>query len=95
MTISSRTPEGTPHRCPVCGHGLRVEPSLFFGDAPCPRCGTLLWFVQLGDDPRFFDWAETVELRERLMEALGGLEKMNADSLDVMEIGLEVEELEQ
>jgi acyl carrier protein len=41
MTISSRTPEGTPHRCPVCGHGLRVEPSLFFGDAPCPRCGGL------------------------------------------------------
>lgn len=108
MTISSRTPEGTPHRCPVCGHGLRVEASLFFGDAPCPRCGTLLWFIQLGDDPRFFDWAETVELRERLIEAVAAylgmkpeklhaepelLEKMELDSVDLMEIGLEVEEL--
>src|SRR5262245_8107047 len=44
MNISSRTPEGSPNRCPVCGHDLRLEPSQPPGDAPCPACGSLLWF---------------------------------------------------
>src|SRR5262245_23811230 len=45
MTISSRTPEGSPNRCTACGADVRVEPSNPPGDAPCPRCGHLLWFV--------------------------------------------------
>ena len=51
MTSSSRTPEGAPNRCPVCGNSIRIEPSIPPGDAPCPRCGSLLWFAQsiLGD----------------------------------------------
>ncbi len=44
MTISSRTPEGVPNRCPVCDHDFRIEPSLPSGDAPCPACGSLVWF---------------------------------------------------
>ena len=44
MFISSRTPEGTPHRCPVCGADVRIEPSRPGNDAPCPQCGALLWF---------------------------------------------------
>jgi hypothetical protein len=44
MTISSRTPEGDPNQCPLCGHHVRLEPSLGTRDAPCPRCGHLLWF---------------------------------------------------
>jgi hypothetical protein len=44
MNISSRTPEGDPHRCPICGNDLRLEPSQPSGDAPCPSCGSLLWF---------------------------------------------------
>lgn len=43
-TISSRTPEGAPNRCPVCGSSFCVEPSTPPGDAPCPRCGSLAWF---------------------------------------------------
>jgi hypothetical protein len=46
MTISSRTPEGQPNRCPVCDNVLRLEPSRPSGDAPCPFCGSLLWFPQ-------------------------------------------------
>lgn len=42
--ISSRTPEGDPGRCPVCGHDCRVEPSWPTRDGPCPSCGHLLWF---------------------------------------------------
>ena len=51
MVISSRTPEGQPNHCPVCGTPLRIEPSDPAGDAPCPRCGHLLWFAweDLGD----------------------------------------------
>lgn len=44
MTISTRTPEGEPNKCPVCGQRVCVEPSRPPGDAPCPTCGTLLWF---------------------------------------------------
>jgi hypothetical protein len=44
MNISSRTPEGTPNHCVVCGHDLRLEPSIDTRDAPCPFCGHLLWF---------------------------------------------------
>jgi hypothetical protein len=42
--VSSRTPEGDPNRCAVCGHRCRVEPSCLSPDAPCPSCGHLLWF---------------------------------------------------
>ena len=44
MIPSSRTPEGEPNRCPVCGHIVRIEPSRPPGDATCPYCGCLLWF---------------------------------------------------
>jgi anti-sigma B factor antagonist len=45
MVVSSRTPEGQPNHCPVCGSQLRIEPSDPAGDAPCPRCGHLVWFA--------------------------------------------------
>lgn len=44
MDVSSRTPEGVPNRCPVCGKAVVVEPSDPARDAPCPHCGHLLWF---------------------------------------------------
>ena len=44
MVISSRTPEGRPNRCPICGADFRLMPSLPPGDAPCPHCGTLVRF---------------------------------------------------
>ena len=47
MVISSRTPEGVPNRCPICGNSVRTEPSNPFSDAPCNHCGHLLWFASL------------------------------------------------
>ena len=44
MQPASRTPEGEPNRCPICGKEVRLEPSRPPGDAPCPHCGHLLWF---------------------------------------------------
>jgi hypothetical protein len=46
MVISSRTPEGVPNRCPICGSQIRIEPSLPARDAPCPNCGSLVWFAR-------------------------------------------------
>lgn len=44
MIITSRTPEGEPNRCPVCGARILLEPSEPTRDAPCPACGHLLWW---------------------------------------------------
>ena len=51
MEISSRTPEGQANHCTVCGSHMKIEPSDPAGDAPCPRCGHLVWFTweDLGD----------------------------------------------
>lgn len=51
MVTSSRTHEGRNNRCPVCGSEVVIEPSNPAADAPCPRCGHLLWFTHedLGD----------------------------------------------
>lgn len=43
MSISSRTPEGVPSHCAICGTRLELELSDPPGDAPCPRCGCLVW----------------------------------------------------
>jgi acyl carrier protein len=55
--ISSRTPEGFPSKCPVCGVNSNIEFSTVGGDAVCPGCGTLLW--------------QLTALLDRLHEALG------------------------
>lgn len=44
MEIASRTPEGESGSCIVCGHSFYIDPATPCGDAPCPNCGTLLWF---------------------------------------------------
>jgi hypothetical protein len=55
MNASTRTPEGRSGHCPVCGARTCIEPSSPPGDAPCPACGSLMWFsscsvpVQLWD----------------------------------------------
>jgi hypothetical protein len=100
VTISLRTPEGTPNRCPVCGHRFRIEPSQPFGDAPCPACGTLLWFVSDGEGLRFFD-PEATGLVELVASRLGVSPdalrsgqpgQLGLDSLDVVELVMELEE---
>jgi predicted RNA-binding Zn-ribbon protein involved in translation (DUF1610 family) len=44
MSVASRTPEGLPNRCPLCGAEVIIPPSVPAGDAPCPKCGHLIWF---------------------------------------------------
>jgi len=103
MRISSRTPEGIPNRCPVCGSQVRIEPSGPFGDAPCPDCGTLLWFVAVGSETRFF---ESTDKLDRMLDRMiaerfgvcpddvrgGRWRQLGIDSLDVVELIMELEE---
>jgi acyl carrier protein len=107
VTISSRTPEGSPNECPVCRAGVCVEPSRPPGDAPCPSCGTLLWFVAAAHGAMLFD-AETVDaLRERLLEFISKrmgvpkdrlssstsfVEALGVDSLDIVVLVMQLEE---
>jgi acyl carrier protein len=105
VVISSRTPEGSPNRCPVCNKDVRIESSLPFGDAPCPNCGCLLWFVGMPEDRAVFEYAAAELLRERTIELIAknlGVRKeqveanpslaTDLDSLDVVELVMDLEE---
>jgi len=106
-TISSRTPEGSPGRCPVCGQQVRLEVSQPFGDAPCPHCGNLLRFVNVGGNVHLLDEtgerALRAKLRTWIAERLGvdegqigdewkALQQLGVDSLDTVELIMEIEE---
>ena len=82
MSISSRTPEGQPSLCPLCGAEVVVEPSSLFGDATCPICGSLLWYLNfVGDQPRVFDRDRSRGLRERVIAIIAGQLGVDADQI--------------
>ncbi len=70
MTVSSRTPEGESGRCPICDSPIVVEPSSFLGDATCPNCGHLIWFMRLPDEVHAFNTIDDRVLL-RLADYLG------------------------
>ena len=82
MTISTRTPEGFPHRCPVCGKTTNLEPAFPGGDSCCPSCGHLLWWFR----NRFHGFIddETFGLATTLSE-------LGAESLETVELVMELE----
>ena len=43
MDISTRTSEGIPSECPVCGKEINVSVCEPIGDSVCPHCGSLLY----------------------------------------------------
>ncbi len=49
MNPSSRTPEGEPLRCPVCGARHRVDVAYPPGDSVCPSCGIHAWLPPRSD----------------------------------------------
>jgi len=86
MTISSRTPEGLPNRCSICGGDVCVEPSLPTGDAPCPSCGQLLWWFQERLAAHSGVSRDQITVDTDLRAGLAG------DSLDMIEFVMEFEE---
>ncbi len=106
MVISSRTPEGEPAECPICGVCVRMEPSITFSDAPCPSCGSLLWFIRLGGENLLFrpnEAAQRKGLAKLLAELTGlaeselqadpeSLNRIELDSMDLLELAMELED---
>ena len=67
MTISSRTPEGLPNHRPVCDSDVCIEPSVLIGDATCPNCGSLLWFLNVETTTRVYDRSASRGIRDRVI----------------------------
>ena len=105
--VSSRTPEGRPNHCPVCNADVCIDPSPLFGDATCPKCGSLLWFLNLEAHARVFERTRSDTIRDRVIqivaEQLGVdpvdinertslVNELGADSLDTVELVIELEQ---
>jgi acyl carrier protein len=102
-TISSGTPEGVPNHCPICDTIICIEPSHPPGDAPCPNCGTLLWFFQTSEGMRLYESKSVAGLSEKIMkiicDRLGTNKEItpttplheNVDSLELVELMMELE----
>src|SRR5437870_1266852 len=106
MTISSRTPEGSPNHCPICDTLVCMEPSQPPGDAPWPGCGTLLWFLRTSAGGRLYESEAVAPLWERIAQVIGDnlgvtkdqvspstsfLKGFGADSLDIVQLVMELE----
>ncbi len=106
MFISSRTPDGTPNHCPVCNSDIRIDPSSSSVDAPCPNCGTLLWFISDQSGLRFYPLEfvkpiqDSVEhlvcdkfrfSKEQIGNSGSFLGDLQADSLDTVELVMALE----
>ena len=107
MTISSRTPEGLPNHCPICNSDVCIDPSVLFGDATCPNCGSLLWFLNVESTTRVYDRSDSPGIRDRVItivakqlgvapdkiaENVSLVNDLGADSLDTVELVMELEE---
>ena len=96
MTISSRTPEGQPSKCVLCGARADIEFSTTGGDAPCPSCGHLLWASAQVSQAIITHCEDLLATSPGAISAntrfsdLGPLSK--ADSLDLVELLMEFEE---
>jgi acyl carrier protein len=93
MTIASRTPEGFPSRCPVCGAETPLEFSDPAGDAPCPNCGHLLWRSTMVLEEIRRQLADTSGLSPEEINADTPITDFHSDSLDVVELVMEWEEV--
>lgn len=78
MVVSSRTPEGEPHYCRVCGDVVTVDPSEPLDDSVCPQCGSLLLAIRDGLGLHTLHWSDDTS-------KLG-------DSVQWLEIIMEMEE---
>ena len=86
MTAQSMSPEGPDWQCPICGHASRIEPSVDTGDAPCPRCGHLLWWCR--DRVARICGVSVTDI----VADTSFVDELQADSIDVVEFVMEVEE---
>jgi hypothetical protein len=95
VIIASRIPDGTRGTCSVCGAMVIIDPSVGTGDAPCPVCEVLLWFMATIEGVKFHTWdSAPADLGERMRVFLSRHDDffLHIDSLDKVELVLEIEE---
>src|SRR5205085_2796975 len=87
MPISSRTPEGEPADCPVCGQIVVLDPSPSLGDAPCPSCGSLLFNVPASSGVQCLaiDSRAAIAVR-KLIEIMAEHNVADSDELDSLDL---------
>ena len=92
MTVSSRTPEGSFSKCPLCGANTNIEFSDPGGDATCPNCGCLLWeTAQILEEVRN-RFAESLNVSADPLPVNARFDEFGADSLDMVEMVMDLEE---
>ena len=93
---------GVSNRCPLCGAALWAPASEPLGRKQCPRCGADLYVIVFSEGPGFF-LARPGEALYDLLAGLAGRQfgvsademeavLRGADSLDMVELVMEVEE---
>ncbi len=92
MKPSSRTPKGLPSRCPLCGAEMNLEFSDPAGDAPCPKCGHLLWL-----SAELLSWfrthlADRSEVERDSVNADTEFAELGIPSLDTVGLVMELED---
>lgn len=92
MNVSSRTPEGLPSECPLCGANTNIEFSDPAQDAPCPNCGHLLWASDQLMQSVIQQYQNALGTEPGAIQADTSLSGLGADSLDVVELVMELEE---
>lgn len=101
-------PAGSPEHCPLCRQHLVPDPPPLYGDVTCPHCGELLWFVWRGGVPAYYDQFDAIEIQRRVKSMVAATlgiapdqvpddfqqltKSLGADSLDIVEIVMELEE---
>lgn len=92
MTISSRTPEGKPSRCPLCGGETNIDYSVLGQDATCPKCGCLISLsAQLLDE--FQNLCERLPGKEPgCIDPSRRFDTLTVDSLAAVEWVMQLEE---
>ena len=90
---STRTPEGMPSRCPLCGEETNLDFSDPAGDATCPSCGCLIWqaVVRL-EQIREIIQGTTGKPPEDVTADTSFIDDLGMDSLDTVELIMELEE---
>ena len=92
MNVSSRTPEGFPSECPLCGASTNLEFSQPPGDAVCPNCGSLVWLSAKLLSAIQRQFVELLDVAVNRITADTTLADLGADSLDLVELIMELEE---
>ncbi len=103
MAVSSRM----PGHCSVCAAAVSLQDQRAYGEAPCPSCGTLLWFRQDRGSFWLHDAQRAAALRkrvqaivgknlgvkpERLTDSSSFVQDIGADTLDIVELVMQLEE---